>query len=64
MAVPNLIALIGLSAGWRWRRRGAYLWEGDLDRAAPPAPDCASLEPHPGGEHEQLAAAASCLAST
>jgi AGCS family alanine or glycine:cation symporter len=37
MAVPNLIALIGLS-GVAVAETRAYLWEGDLERAAPPPP--------------------------
>jgi AGCS family alanine or glycine:cation symporter len=37
MAVPNLVALIGLS-GVAVAETRAYLWEGDLDRAAPPPP--------------------------
>jgi alanine or glycine:cation symporter, AGCS family len=37
MAVPNLIALIGLS-GVAVAETRAYLWEGNLDGAAPPPP--------------------------
>jgi AGCS family alanine or glycine:cation symporter len=37
MAVPNLVALIGLS-GVAVAETRSYLWEGDLDRAAPPPP--------------------------
>ena len=37
MAVPNLISLIALS-GVAVAETRSYLWEGDLDRAAPPAP--------------------------
>ncbi len=37
MAVPNLISLLALS-GVAVAETRSYLWEGDLDRAAPPAP--------------------------
>jgi AGCS family alanine or glycine:cation symporter len=36
MAVPNLIALLALS-GVAVAETRSYLWEGDLDRAGPPA---------------------------
>ena len=38
MAVPNLIALIGLS-GVAVAETRSYLWEGNLDRAGPAATD-------------------------
>ena len=38
MAVPNLIALLALS-GVAVAETRSYLWEGDLDRAGPPASD-------------------------
>jgi AGCS family alanine or glycine:cation symporter len=38
MAVPNLIALLALS-GVAVAETRSYLWEGDLDRAGPAAPD-------------------------